>query len=123
MYDWHVLAYLLLYRVDATEQAARRRVLSQKVVARVQKLETCRAWNSWLEVVGKRYNNVADAAHHHQYLHAIQRSSCVTNRHQICLPDCLAWDPHSYKNMMLSIKPHITGLLQSVGWQTYVVTV
>jgi hypothetical protein len=46
------LAAVLICRVDHVETAARRRVLTQKVVARCKQLELTAAWNSWQEVVG-----------------------------------------------------------------------
>jgi hypothetical protein len=42
----------LLCRVEQVETAARRRVLTQKVVARCKQLELTAAWNSWQDVVG-----------------------------------------------------------------------
>jgi hypothetical protein len=46
------LSAALRCRVDHVETAARRRVLTQKVVARCKQLELTAAWNSWQEVVG-----------------------------------------------------------------------
>jgi hypothetical protein len=46
------VAVTTLCRVYAVETAARRRVLTQKVVACCKQLELTAAWNSWQEVVG-----------------------------------------------------------------------
>lgn len=40
-------------RVEYTETAARRRVLTDKVVRRVHNLQLAAAWSAWLDLVGE----------------------------------------------------------------------
>eukprot|EP00878_Enallax_costatus_P033717 GHUV01037269.1.p1 GENE.GHUV01037269.1~~GHUV01037269.1.p1 ORF type:complete len:413 (+),score=115.75 GHUV01037269.1:321-1559(+) len=62
--------------VDATEQGARKQVLSHKVAAHVQRLETARAWNAWLEALDAKHDKAAKVAQACQHWrHSVSRKA------------------------------------------------